>query len=63
MTASELLRETQTAAGNEKLKDWHDTLIESGKTLRKVQEVGIRLHQHHPFSLRLIQANNNDFRA
>ena len=44
MTAAELLKETQRAAGDEKLTEWHETLIESGKTLRQVQEVGISTH-------------------
>ena len=40
MTRPQLLRETQRAAGNANLTNWHDTLIESGKELKVMQEVG-----------------------
>ena len=39
MTPQQILRETQRAAGDEKLTMWHDTLIESGRELRVVQDV------------------------
>lgn len=39
MTRPQLLRETQRAAGNANLTNWHDTLIESGKELKVMQEV------------------------
>ncbi|KAI0787066.1 P-loop containing nucleoside triphosphate hydrolase protein [Irpex lacteus] len=38
MTRPQLLRETQRAAGNANLTNWHDTLIESGKELKVMQE-------------------------
>ncbi|KAI0774684.1 P-loop containing nucleoside triphosphate hydrolase protein [Trametes elegans] len=39
MTPSQLLRETQRAAGNENLTAWHDTLISAGKELKHMQEL------------------------
>lgn len=39
MSSQQLLKETQKAAGDENLTAWHQTLIESGKEFRKVQEV------------------------
>lgn len=39
MSPQQLLRETQRAAGDENLTTWHDTLISSGKDLKKLQEV------------------------
>lgn len=41
MSPQQLLRETQRAAGDEKLTSWHDTLIDSGKELRSLLEVCI----------------------
>ncbi|GLB34268.1 putative P-loop containing nucleoside triphosphate hydrolase protein [Lyophyllum shimeji] len=34
MTPQQLLRETQRAAGDERLTSWHDTLIDAGKELK-----------------------------
>ncbi|KAH7926802.1 P-loop containing nucleoside triphosphate hydrolase protein [Leucogyrophana mollusca] len=39
MTPQQLLRETQRAAGDTNLTSWHDTLISSGKELKKLQEL------------------------
>ncbi|OJT15503.1 Structural maintenance of chromosomes protein 5 [Trametes pubescens] len=39
MTPQELLKQTQLAAGNEHLTAWHQTLISSGKELRREQEL------------------------
>ncbi|KAI6040438.1 hypothetical protein EDC04DRAFT_1511263 [Pisolithus marmoratus] len=39
MSPQQLLRETQRAAGDPNLTSWHDTLIESGKELKKAQEL------------------------
>ncbi|KAH7912946.1 hypothetical protein BJ138DRAFT_1147123 [Hygrophoropsis aurantiaca] len=39
MTPQQLLRETQRAAGDVNLTTWHDTLISSGKELKKLQEL------------------------
>lgn len=44
MTPQQLLRETQRAAGDTNLTNWHDTLIASGKEIKAVQEV---IHIHH----------------
>ncbi len=44
MTSQQLLRETQRAAGDERLTSWHDTLINTGRDLRAVQEVSFSLH-------------------
>ncbi|KAF8329916.1 hypothetical protein F5887DRAFT_1182074 [Amanita rubescens] len=38
MTSQQLLRETQRAAGDERLTAWHDTLINTGRDLRAVQD-------------------------
>ncbi len=43
MTPQELLKQTQLAAGNEHLTAWHQTLISSGKELRREQEVSLAL--------------------
>ena len=42
MTPQQLLRETQRAAGNANLTNWHDTLISAGKDLKGLTEVSIR---------------------
>lgn len=39
MSPQQLLRETQRAAGDERLTAWHDTLIGSGKELKELQEL------------------------
>jgi hypothetical protein len=39
MSSQQLLRETQRAAGDENLTNWHDTLISSGKELKAMQDV------------------------
>lgn len=39
MSPQQLLRETQRAAGDERLTSWHDTLIESGKELKQMLDV------------------------
>ena len=39
MSPQHLLRETQRCAGNENLTAWHDTLIQSGKDLKQLQDV------------------------
>lgn len=44
MSPQQLLRETQRAAGDERLTAWHDTLINTGRDLRAVQEVSFFLH-------------------
>ncbi|KAJ6466032.1 hypothetical protein C8R47DRAFT_1025431 [Mycena vitilis] len=38
MSPVELLRETENAAGDERLRMWHDTLIEAGSELKGVME-------------------------
>jgi chromosome segregation ATPase len=38
MNPQQLLRETQRAAGDKRLTEWHDTLIESGKEMRELAE-------------------------
>jgi hypothetical protein len=43
MNSQQLLRETQRAAGDERLTEWHNTLIESGKELRELDEVTLLL--------------------
>lgn len=39
MTPQQLLRETQRAAGDVNLSNWHDTLITAGKELKNLQDV------------------------
>ncbi|KIY46041.1 P-loop containing nucleoside triphosphate hydrolase protein [Fistulina hepatica ATCC 64428] len=39
MSPQQLLRETQRAAGDERLTSWHDTLISAGKDLRQTNEL------------------------
>lgn len=39
MSPQQLLKETQRAAGDRNLSDWHQTLIEEGKELRAIQEL------------------------
>jgi structural maintenance of chromosomes protein 5 len=39
MSSQQLLKETQRAAGDENLSAWHQTLIESGKELKGLQDV------------------------
>lgn len=41
MTPAQLLRETQRAAGDERLSAWHETLINAGKEAKEMQEVGL----------------------
>lgn len=39
MNSCQLLRETQRAAGDERLTEWHDVLISAGKELKTLQDV------------------------
>ncbi|TFK43988.1 P-loop containing nucleoside triphosphate hydrolase protein [Crucibulum laeve] len=39
MSPQQLLRETQRAAGDQRLTEWHDTLISSGKDLRGMTQL------------------------
>jgi hypothetical protein len=43
MNSMQLLRETQRAAGDNRLTEWHNTLIESGKEQRDLTEVNFLL--------------------
>lgn len=43
LSHSELLVETQKAAGDRHLSQWHQTLIEEQKKLRGLQTVGVTL--------------------
>jgi len=43
MSSQQLLKETQRAAGDENLSAWHQTLIESGKQLKGLQDVRFSL--------------------
>jgi hypothetical protein len=40
MSPQQLLRETQRAAGDPRLTNWHDTLITAGKEMAQLGEVG-----------------------
>ena len=40
MSPQQLLRETQRAAGDANLTNWHDTLISAGKDLKQMLQVG-----------------------
>ena len=46
MSPQQLLRETQRAAGDENLTNWHDTLITAGKELKQMSQVHIRRLTH-----------------
>lgn len=50
MSPQQLLRETQRAAGDEKLTAWHDTLIEAGHDLKAIQEVSFPVKPSVPSS-------------
>lgn len=39
MTPQQLLRETERAAGDERLTSWHETLIAAGRDLKQMEEV------------------------
>ena len=39
MTPQALLRETERAAGDDRLTSWHDTLINAGKERKELSEV------------------------
>ena len=39
MSPQQLLRETQRAAGDPRLTNWHDTLISAGKEMAQLVEV------------------------
>lgn len=55
MSPQQLLRETQRAAGDENLTNWHDTLISAGKDLRQIQQVGAAyMHCFFFFLLKLM---------
>ncbi|KAF8634626.1 hypothetical protein AX15_000803 [Amanita polypyramis BW_CC] len=54
MTPQQLLRETQRAAGDERLTAWHDTLINSGRELKVVQDK-VNEEQDH---MRLLRERN-----
>jgi len=41
MSPQQLLRETQRAAGDPRLTNWHDTLIAAGKEMIQLTEVSI----------------------
>ena len=43
MSSQQLLKETQRAAGDENLSTWHQTLIDSGKELKGIQDVRLPL--------------------
>jgi hypothetical protein len=50
MSPQQLLRETQRAAGDPRLTNWHDTLISAGKEMAQLVEVCARpsaVHSHH----------------
>lgn len=46
MSPQQLLRETQRAAGDENLTNWHDTLISAGKELKQMLQVDIPFAKH-----------------
>lgn len=39
MSPTELLRETQRAAGDERLEAWHKTLVDEGKQFKEINDV------------------------
>src|SRR5882757_6214350 len=56
MSPQQLLRETQRAAGDPRLTNWHDTLISAGKEMAQLVEVCdpflvISVHPHASFQV------------
>ena len=43
MTLQALLRETERAAGDDRLTSWHDALINAGKERKELSEVRLNL--------------------
>jgi hypothetical protein len=65
MSSQQLLKETQRAAGDENLSAWHQTLIDSGKELKGLQDVRscyripcVSSYFLPSFLLRLFTSNN-----
>ncbi|KAK7023765.1 structural maintenance of chromosomes protein 5 [Favolaschia claudopus] len=56
MTPVELLRETENAAGDERLKTWHATLIDTGAQLKEVNE---KIQGERATMLQLQERNEN----
>ncbi|KAJ7043397.1 hypothetical protein C8F04DRAFT_1072037 [Mycena alexandri] len=56
MSPVELLRETENAAGDEKLNEWHKTLIDSGGDLKKLTET----IQSETATMRQLQERNDN---
>ena len=51
MSPQQLLRETQRAAGDPRLTNWHDTLISTGKEMAPLVEVRGAFHVVHAYDL------------
>lgn len=43
MSSQQLLKETQRAAGDENLTNWHNTLITAGQELKAIQQVSMSI--------------------
>ncbi|KAF8187572.1 P-loop containing nucleoside triphosphate hydrolase protein [Mycena galopus ATCC 62051] len=56
MSPVELLRETENAAGDERLKGWHTTLIEAGAQFKEITE---KIKQETETMLQLTERNKN----
>ncbi|KAJ6450163.1 hypothetical protein C8R45DRAFT_883718 [Mycena sanguinolenta] len=56
MTPVELLKETENAAGDERLKTWHATLIDAGSQLKELQE---KIDQETATMRQLQERNDN----
>ncbi|KAF7374118.1 Structural maintenance of chromosomes protein 5 [Mycena sanguinolenta] len=56
MTPVELLKETENAAGDERLKTWHATLIDAGAQLKEMQE---KIEQETATMRQLQERNDN----
>ena len=53
MSPQQLLRETQRAAGDPRLTNWHDTLITAGKEMTQLTEVCALLVIYYHRALRV----------
>ena len=60
MSPQQLLRETQRAAGDSRLTNWHDTLITAGKEMAQLGEVGPIYHPKIKCAHLILQVLNSE---
>lgn len=59
LSPQELLRETQRAAGDDRLTSWHETLVKLGKEHRELNIVSIRREGLLPLFIDALDRNKN----